>query len=67
MRQGQIRRVPVVDADAVLVGMISLADIARYLHPRMQQAPASVTQLLETLAGISEPRARPSVLPPPPV
>jgi CBS domain-containing protein len=65
MRQGQIRRVPVVDADGVLVGMISLGDIARYLQPRMQQAPASVAQLLETLAGISEPRARPSLMPPP--
>ena len=65
MRQGQIRRVPVVDADGVLVGMISLGDIARYLQPRIQQAPGSVAQLFETLAGISEPRARPSVLPPP--
>jgi len=65
MREAQIRRVPVVDADGVLVGMISLGDIARYLRPRSQLAPASVAQLLETLATISEPRARASVLPPP--
>jgi len=64
MRAQQIRRVPVVDANGVLVGMISLADIARYLRPRSAQAPGSVAQLLETLAGISEPRARASVPPP---
>ena len=64
MREAQIRRVPVVDADGVLLGMISLGDIARYLRPRSQQAPGSVAQLLETLAAISEPRARPSVPPP---
>ena len=64
MREAQIRRVPVVDADGVLVGMISLSDIARYLRPRSQHAPASVAQLLETLATISEPRARASVPPP---
>jgi CBS domain-containing protein len=64
MRAQQIRRVPVVDANGVLIGMISLADIARYLRPRSAQATASVAQLLETLAGISEPRARASVPPP---
>ncbi|HEY5376874.1 MAG TPA: CBS domain-containing protein [Polyangiaceae bacterium] len=64
MRARQIRRVPVVDANGVLIGMISLGDIARYLRPRILQAPASVAQLLETLAGISEPRARASVPPP---
>jgi CBS domain-containing protein len=64
MRSAQVRRVPVVDADGVLIGMISLADIARYLRPRAQQAPASVSRLLDTLAAISEPRARPSVPPP---
>ena len=66
MREAQIRRVPVVDADQVLIGMISLADIARYLRPRGQLAPASVSQFLETLLSISEPRARASVPPPPP-
>ena len=64
LRKAQIRRVPVVDANGILIGMISLGDIARYLRPRSQQAPASVAQLLETLAVISEPRARPSVPPP---
>lgn len=65
MREAQIRRVPVVDDNGVLIGMISLGDIARYLRQRAQQAPGSVAQLLETLATISEPRARASVAPPP--
>lgn len=64
MREQQIRRVPVVDANGVLIGMISLGDIARYLRPRSTQAPASAAQLVDTLAGISEPRARASVPPP---
>jgi CBS domain-containing protein len=64
MRSQQIRRVPVVDAAGVLIGMISLGDIARYLRPRCAQAPASAAQLVETMAAISEPRARPSTPPP---
>jgi CBS domain-containing protein len=64
MCERQIRRVPVVDTEGRLVGMISLGDIARYLRARGQQAPASMGQLLETLAAISEPRARASVPPP---
>ena len=63
MQAQQIRRAPVVDATGVLVGMISLADIARYLRSRSAQAPASVAQLIDTLAAISEPRARPSTSP----
>ena len=66
MRDQQIRRVPVVDAAGMLIGMISLGDIARYLRPRSAQAPASATQFVETLAAISEPRARPSTPPPAP-
>ncbi|MEO8904775.1 MAG: CBS domain-containing protein [Polyangiaceae bacterium] len=64
MRKQQIRRVPVVDANSVLIGMISLGDIARYLRPRSLQASASAAQLIETLAAISEPRPRASVPPP---
>ena len=64
MREKQIRRVPVVDANSVLIGMISLVDIARYLRPRSLQASASAAELLETFAAISEPRPRASVPPP---
>jgi CBS domain-containing protein len=64
MRERQVRRLPVVDANGVLIGMISLGDITRYLRPRTAQAPASVAHLLETLAAISEPRPRASIPPP---
>jgi CBS domain-containing protein len=64
MRSQQIRRVPVVDAAGVLLGMISLGDIARYLRPRSAHAPASAARFVETVAAISEPRARPSTAPP---
>ena len=66
MREAQIRRVPVADASGVLIGMISLGDIARYLRPRSPQAAASVAQLVDTLAAISEPRVRPTLPPPAP-
>jgi CBS domain-containing protein len=65
MRDRQIRRVPVVDTAGLLIGMISLGDIARYLRPRSAQASASAAQFVETVAAISEPRARPSTPPPP--
>ncbi|HEX3852712.1 MAG TPA: CBS domain-containing protein [Polyangiaceae bacterium] len=64
MRERQIRRVPVVDAAGLLIGMISLGDIARYLRPRSAQASASAAEFVTTLAAISEPRARPSTPPP---
>jgi CBS domain-containing protein len=66
MRDRQIRRVPVVDAGGMLIGMISLGDIARYLRPRSAQAPASAVEFVDTMAAISEPRARPSTPPPAP-
>jgi CBS domain-containing protein len=64
MRAQQIRRVPVVDANGVLIGMISLGDVARYLRTRSAQAPASIAALVDTLAAISEPRPRASIPPP---
>jgi len=66
MQDEQIRRVPVVDANGVLIGMISIGDIARFLRGRAAQAPASAAQFVETVAAISEPRARPSTPPPAP-
>jgi len=68
MRKEQIRRVPVVDADGILIGMVSLGDIARFVRPRSPQAPASSAQcdVVDTLAAISEPRARASTPPPAP-
>lgn len=54
MNRAQIRRVPVVDSLGRLVGIVSLADIARAAqHPlHITESPA----LARTLAGITERR-----------
>ncbi len=67
MRKHQVRRLPVVDAEGALVGLLSLGDIARYVW---QNAPrqgngAAQQRLAETLAAICEPRFH-SIPPPPP-
>jgi CBS domain-containing protein len=67
MRQHQVRRLPVVDAEGALVGLLSLGDIARYVwqnSPR-QSSNAAQQRLAETLAAICEPRFH-SIPPPPP-
>jgi len=67
MRRYQIRRLPVVDAEGTLVGLLSLGDVARYVwqhSPRQTNAPAQ-QRLAETLAAICEPRFH-SIPPPPP-
>jgi CBS domain-containing protein len=54
MRSARIRRIPVVDLIGNLIGMVTLADIARHAHgPRhVAAAPA----LAKTLASITERR-----------
>lgn len=64
MSQEQVRRVPVVDATGLLLGMLSIGDIARFLRGRIAQAPVSAVQFVETIAAVLEPRARPSTAPP---
>ena len=58
MRSAQIRRLPVSDAAGRLVGMISLADIAREAkRPKRAQRPdIEPREVADTLAGIIEPR-----------
>jgi CBS domain-containing protein len=66
MRANQVRRLPVVDAQGVLVGLLSLGDIARYVrqHSRTHGSQAQ-QRLADTLAAICEPRFH-SIPPPPP-
>lgn len=68
MRLHQVRRLPVVDEQGVLVGLLSLGDVARYVHQRSSSysdgTPAQ-QRLAETLAAICEPRFH-SIPPPPP-
>ena len=64
MREQQIRRVPVVDSSGALIGIVSLADLARAAHDRPTSAGAEAvleTDVGHTLAAICEPGgARPS-------
>lgn len=57
MRQARVRRLPVVDSNNRLVGMLSLSDLARGACERWKkhgdtQAPMRV---METLAAVSQP------------
>ena len=54
MRDAQVRRLPVVDDDQRLLGLISLADLAR----RSEGRKPAITrrQISETLAAVSAPR-----------
>lgn len=59
MRDAQIRRLPVVDAERHLIGMISLADIARESRPRrpQQKSPIDAREVGDTFASITQPHA----------
>jgi CBS domain-containing protein len=68
MRANQVRRLPVVDAEGVLVGLLSLGDVARYVRqhsPRTANGSVAQQELADTLAAICEPRFH-SIPPPPP-
>lgn len=68
MRESQVRRLPVVDDQGVLVGLLSLGDVARYVRqhtPRGADGSQAQQRLAETLAAICEPRFH-SIPPPPP-
>jgi CBS domain-containing protein len=60
MREARIRRLPVVDREGTLVGMISLADLAQEAA-REQAAPRkeiTESEVGDTLAAICEPLHR---------
>jgi CBS-domain-containing membrane protein len=67
MRTNRVRRLPVVDAEGVLVGLLSLGDIARYVRQHSPRSSSNLAQqrLADTLAAICEPRFN-SIPPPPP-
>lgn len=58
MSERQLHRLPVVDGDGVLVGMLSLADIVRESSRERTHGPAEITDrhIANVLVGISEPR-----------
>ncbi|HVX41775.1 MAG TPA: CBS domain-containing protein [Gemmatimonadaceae bacterium] len=49
MTRSQVRRLPVVDADGRLVGMLSFGDLVRHVDR------ARAAELLDTIAAISQP------------
>lgn len=55
MSEKQVRRLPVVDANGRLVGMVSLSDIARWIASSRRR-DGSQGRFLRTLATISRPR-----------
>jgi CBS domain-containing protein len=61
MRETRVRRVPVVNAENTLVGIIGLADLAREAKIERASSDKEVTEseVGDTLAAICEPRAKP--------
>ncbi len=59
MREARIRRLPVLDAAGALIGLITLADIAREAARERSRAAQDVTatEVGDTLAAICEPSA----------
>ena len=59
MRESQIHRLPVVDEGGLLLGVISLADIAREASrvARSRRHEVTAAEVGETLAAIRKPRA----------
>ena len=56
MRDNQIRRVPVVDAQGHLEGLLSLNDIARIANEPRRAGSQFVEGIARTLAGVCRPR-----------
>lgn len=57
MKQAQVRRLPVVDADGKLQGILSLADIILSAEPHSAKAvKLSAGPIMETLKAICSPR-----------
>lgn len=58
MRSASIRRLPVIDDSGILVGIVSLADIAREAakQGRSEKPEITVTEVAGTLSAICSPR-----------
>jgi CBS-domain-containing membrane protein len=62
MQEAQVRRLPVVDEAGELLGIVSLADLAREAKARPDTTALAL--LGETLANISQRRPAPASAPP---
>jgi len=59
MRSGQVRRLPVIDSDGCLVGIVSLNDLARLAEREIgrKNRDLSAQEVAATLAAICAPRS----------
>jgi CBS domain-containing protein len=55
MREHQVRRVPIVEPDGRLLGIVSLADLARFVHS--SGATGRLSWFVDTVAAISSPHS----------
>ncbi len=59
MKEGRVRRLPVIDTGGSLVGLLSMSDLARgAVREGRRGERAFSTEVIETLAVICEPRGR---------
>jgi CBS domain-containing protein len=56
MTEKKVRRVPVVDKDNRVIGIVALGDLARFIQRGVIRRATGTTTLLRTLAAVSEPR-----------
>lgn len=64
MRDAQVRRLAVVDADGHLCGMLSQSDLVREAAREPAGRELSTDEVVSTLSGISRPRAGIPAVPP---
>lgn len=64
MRLHKVRRLPVTDRAGAISGIVSIGDVAQIVsrNGAAQQSRGESRELLETLAGVSEPRTLPTVV-----
>jgi CBS domain-containing protein len=58
MREHQIRRLPVVDGDGKLVGLLSTSDLVRHARMGHRSTDASADSIVKTLLAICQPIAQ---------
>lgn len=63
MRRKEVRRLPVVDAQGRLVGILSMADFARAVQRDAGRSAPSRDAVAETLAGVSRSRSEAAATP----
>jgi len=57
MRQFRVRRLPVVDQEGKLVGILSVNDLARHARAGQRREELSAEGVVKTLAAVCSPRA----------